>query len=573
MAHNRCLQTIAALTAVLLVPLAFHFKYFPTIINSTITNLLVFTLVFVEILLFIYGVFTLRARVDLFFFLPQILIFVFLVRAIPNLQLLYPPLHDPYYHYVCTLNILDYGTLDPVLGWWYGMVNRQLHWPVMHLLTTALSNIANIDVMQLFRYQEPLMGAIFFLAIFILTEQITNNYTVAVISSLFASLSDTVIFYQSEYHPQGVAIVLFVFILYFLFKLNIGKKAALRYSFLICCLSFCLSHYFTPLFIALIFVMYLALSLTLRYLPLFISRESRAKSFLGDLTPRRQSDTYLILIVVLFTLAYHIMFYDSAFNEFVSMVNANPVLSASLISLGSPEIPLITSVLSSFKWGLFLLAAVSVVWIYWSKNKQELRLGMLLACFIFAGAVGNYLVASPLDRIVSYSTPLAAIFGALTVFKVRDLWFTHRSKIGKGVVIAVFAALLMVAGVFNSQTPAYFFQDSEVNTYYWYSNVLPEMEMYKPAGEWSGTYVPTDEYIEVEFDTRVIPFYYGKRSAGGQVPLKDSSSHNIIMLNPNTIYNGYISSKSTLISKSDLIYSNPQIVVVSASIPNKQYNI
>ena len=192
----------------------------------------------------------------------------------------------------------------------------------------------------------------------------------------------------------------------------------------------------------------------------------------------------------------------------------------------------------------------------------RLRLGILLGCFIFAGAVGNYLVASPLDRIIAYYTPIAAIFGALTVFRVKDLWFTHSSKVGKGVVIAVFASLLMTAGVFNSQTPAYFFQDSESSTYYWYSNVLPKMEMYKPAGEWGGSYVPVDSYIEVEFDTRVIPFYYGKRSVGLQIPLKDDNLHNFIMINPNVIYSDYAGNKHNLVSKSNLIYSNPQIAII-----------
>ena len=112
MPHNRRLQTIAVLTAILLVPLAFYFKYFPTIINSTITNILAFTLVFAEILLFVYGAFMLRdLGLIYYFFCLRCLFFVFIVRAIPNLRLLYPPLHDPYYHYVCTLNILDYGTL------------------------------------------------------------------------------------------------------------------------------------------------------------------------------------------------------------------------------------------------------------------------------------------------------------------------------------------------------------------------------------------------------------------------------------------------------------------------------
>lgn len=88
------------------------------------------------------------------------------------------------------------------------------------------------------------------------------------------------------------------------------------------------------------------------------------------------------------------------------------------------------------------------------------------------------------------------------------------------------------------------------------------MEMYKPAGEWSGSYVPADSYIEVEFDNRVIPFYYGKRSVGMQIPLKNDNRRNFIMINPNVIYSGYEADKYDLVSKLNLIYSNPQIAII-----------
>jgi len=86
--------------------------------------------------------------------------------------------------------------------------------------------------------------------------------------------------------------------------------------------------------------------------------------------------------------------------------------------------------------------------------------------------------------------------------------------------------------------------------------------MYKPAGEWSGSFVPADSYIEVEFDTRVIPFYYGKRNAGMQIPLSDDHYPNFVMINPNVIYSGYKANKYELVSELNLIYSNPQIVTI-----------
>ena len=62
----------------------------------------------------------------------------------------------------------------------------------------------------------------------------------------------------------------------------------------------------------------------------------------------------------------------------------------------------------------------------------------------------------------------------------------------------------------------------------------------------------------------MIPFYYGKRSMGMQVPLKDDNRRNFIMINPNIIYSGYVATKYDLVSKLNLIYSNPQIVIISA---------
>lgn len=559
---------IAILASILLVPIILYFKYFPTFVNSKVTNILIVLLIFVEILLFVYGAFVMRSQIDLLTLLPQMLIFVFIVRAIPNLRLLYPPLQDPYYHYVCTLNILNYGTLDPVLSWWYGGLNDQLHWPEMHLLTTALTNITNIDLMQIFRFQEPLMGIILFFAVFLLAKQITKSDMIAVLSSLFASLSDSIIFYQSEYHPQGFAIVFFVFILYILFtinssKINSSKKIQFYFIFLIFCLSFTLSHYFTPLFIALLFILYLAISVTLQYLILpIIEREVFIKPFTGPLIADNKSNFILMLIVSISALVYHIVFYSGVIGDFLSMINLDSAFSVSSISQNKQDIPLISSILNTSKWGLFLLAMVSIIWIIRSKDSKELRMAILFICIIFTGAVGYFLIASPLDRIITFYTPIAAIFGSLTIFRIRDLWVTHRSKFGKGILIAILASLLITGGVFNSQTPAYFFQESEANTHYWYSNVLPNMEMYKPAGEWSGVYVPADSYIETEFDTKIIPFYFGKQSADMQISLKDNLHHNFIMFNPNTVYSDYKSNKLDLVSKLNMIYSNPQITMV-----------
>jgi hypothetical protein len=499
MPYKRRLTVIAIITNLLLIPLAAYFKYFTTIINSEVTNIFICLLVFLLISLLVYGAFIIKKSTDIYFLLPQSLIFVFIARALPNLRLSYPPLHDPYYHYVCTLNILEYGTLKPVLGWWYSGVNTQLHWPDMHLLSTPLVYIANIDVMQVFRFQEPAMGIIFFLAVFILAKTVTNNDGVAMLSALFASLSGIIIFYHSEYHPQGLAMVYLILLLYAFIKSRsrsrLINKIYFRYVALIFCTAFLLSHYFTPLFLALIFIMYLMILLIARALSSYAPINDKLFKIVEDIG----YDYSFFMIVIISSLAYHFVVYTSAVKEFIRMAGTVAVSHGHLVSIGQPDIPLLTPILNSTKWGLFILAVISILWIIKTKNTNEFRLACFFICIVFAGIIGNYVIASPLDRLIGFYEPFAAVFGSLTLFRFRDEWF---------------------GGI-----PAYFFQDSEINDCYWYSNKLPQMDEHKIAGEWTGEYIPQDSMIGVDFDTRIIPFFYGKHRYYNVRPVGPQDDH------------------------------------------------
>lgn len=509
MPYKRRLTVIAIITYLLLIPLVAYFKYFPTIINSESTNILIVLLVFLLTSLLVYGAFIIKKSTDIYFLLPQSLIFAFIARAIPNLRLSYPPLHDPYYHYVCTLNVLEYGTLKPVLGWWYSGVNTQLHWPDMHLLTTVLVHITDIDVMQVFRFQEPAMGMVFFLAVFILAKAVTKNDGIAMLSALFASLTGVAIFYQSEYHPQGLAIIFLILLLYAFIKSRsrLINNIYFRYVALIFCITFVLSHYFTPLFLALIFIMYLMVLLMVRTLSSYAPIKDKLYKIAEDI----ESDYTFFIVVIISSLAYHFIVYTSAVDDFIRLVGTESAPQAHLVSIGQPDVPLLNSVLNSSKWGLFILAVISILWIIKTKNTNEFRLAALFICIVFAGVIGNYVIASPLDRLICFYIPFAAVFGSLTLFRFSDEWFGSIQKNRKVILAVLIASILITAGFFNSQTPAYFFQDSEINTYYWYSNRLPKMEEYKTAGEWIDRYTTTDSTYNVDFHTRTIPFYYGKR--------------------------------------------------------------
>lgn len=553
---SRHLKFIAIITYLQLALLGIYFKQFPTIVNATITNLFIFMLVFTLTSLIIYGAFLVKKTNDIYFLLPQSLIFTFIARAVPNLRLSYPPLHDPYYHFVCTLNVIEYGTLRPILDWWYWGINSQLHWPNMHLITTALVEITNIDVMQFFRFQEAFMGMIFFMGVFLLTKTVINNNGVALLAGLFASISDIIIFYQSEYHPQGISIVYFVLLLYAFAKSRQVIDVRYRYISLIFGAVFITSHYFTPLFLALIFSSYIAVMLMARIFSFFNAIWDKYGNMFEDVT----SDYAYFLIVIIASFSYHFFVYYGPLKAFIEMASG-PTLKTHLISVGQ-SVPLLSSILSSFKWGIFILAIISILFISKTKNTNEFRLGVITVCIICAGVAGNYVITSPLDRIIGFYVPFAAIFASFTLHRFKDEWFRGIHKNRKIIVAVLIASIIMTAGFFNSQTPAYFFKDSGVDTFYWYSNRLPSMDEYKVAGKWIGSYSMKDSKYGTEFDTRIIPFFYGKQSENSIIYEPTAKLFNYMLINSAIPYK-YNENKKSFVSDLNVIYDNNELEIYS----------
>lgn len=548
------LKIIAISLYLFLALIAVYFKFFPTIVNSAISNFIIFMIVFLSIMLLVYASFTIKTNNEVYLLMPQALIFTFIARAIPNLRLSYPPLHDPYYHFVSTLNILEYYTLNPILSWWYWGVDTQLHWPNMHLITASLVNLTSIPEMFYFRFQEPFMGIIFFLSVFILTRTITSNNGVALLASLFASISDVIIFYQSEYHPQGLAIIYLVFILYAFIKSRQIINLGYRYISILFGFLFLSSHHFTPLFLSFIFISYIVAMMIIRLL----SKSNIVWAKYVDAFKSTTSDYTYFGIIIIASIYYHIYIYSSLINTFLKMATAS-FSAANLVSIGQTSIPLITSILSSFKWGLFLLALISILMVFHTKNKNEFILGVLTVCIVLSGAFGNYVVNLPLDRIIGFYLPFASIFASLSLYRFKCEWFKKYNPCIKICVIVIIASIIISAGFFNSQTPAYFFKDSKVDTFYWYSNRLPSMDEYKSTGEWIGIYSMEGSEYGVDFDTLIVPYFYGKQSSDS-VSLLKSNSFDYRILNPKIPYNY---DRNTSSSNLNQIYNNNELEIYS----------
>ena len=550
MSHSRRLTVIGIICALLLIPIIFYFKYFPIIINSLITNCFIASLIIILILLFSYGSFFIKRLRDVCFIMPQAIIFVFISMALPNLRLSFPPLHDPYYHFVTTMNIAEYGSLDPILQGWYPQIDMQLHWSNMHLITTGLSYSTNLDLMQIFRFQEPLLGILILLGTFILAKRITGKNNVAFLSALLASFSPTLLFYLSEYHPQGLAFIFFIFLLYCFIGYTTSKNLVFGILTIIFVLTCTLTHHFSSLFLALLIIAYLLVIFIISHLPFL-------KNKLTNILTNLKRDYLLFGIMAIVMLSYHFFVYSRFSSEMLIILSSGAPFSQ-LISTG-PNVPIFYTLLSSVKWFLLILAMIYIFYVFKTRNKNEFRCAILLGCIIIAGFIGTFIVYSPTDRMIGFFMPLAALFASLAIFKIKDYKFKTIKRRLPVFILVLIVSMPMISGFFGSQSPAYFFHDSQIDTYYWYSNRLPNMDEYKFSGQWTGEYIPKNATIGTEFDTKIIPFYYGKHPLSYIYNIDSINNFNYFLVNPSIPYANKGYEKKFFGNYMDILYDNGEL--------------
>ena len=541
---NKKITFILIIVNLLLIPIMLYFKYSLNIINPVITNITIFLMLFVLIFLIVYGILISRSSNEIYLFFIPSLIFAFIVRAIPNLVFSLQPLHDSYFYYTCSLNIIETGTITPFLSWWYPNIDVQLQWPLMHILNVSLYYIANIDLTQLFKFQEPFMGVIFFLGVFILAKITTRNDKIAIIAALIATFTDSVIFYQTEYHPQGFAFVLFAFLVYAFIKSRTLNKMSFRLLTLIFALAFILSHHFSSIFLGMLCISYIL------FMEIF-SRTPYIKETFKKVSGDINKDITFFILIAVAAISYHLYVTYSLLNTFIeSAIDTSP--GNALIYVGG-TVPIYATILNSVKWVTLILALLSIIWVFRTKKANEIRLMTFFLCILSAGVVGQFVISGPINCFIGFYAVIASIFAALTLY----YWYIKPSKSikifpnsltqNKKILIVTFiTTIIILSGVLNSETPSYFFKDSGNSEFYWYSNELPAMDEYAAAGNWMNdsftNNTKQNSSFGTEFDTRVIPFYFAevpyKNIQLGQSPqtFKSLLDDNYILINPNIPY-------------------------------------
>lgn len=607
MKANEKLITMAPVTYLLLIFVGSYFKFFPTIINSEVTNFVIVGSTFLLISLLVYGIFSTKNPIDIYLILPQALIFIFIARAIPHLRLSYPPLHDPYYYFVTTLNIIQHGTLQPIMRWWYSQIDMQLHYPTLHILTASLTKVTGIDSMLFARFSNPVLGLLFFLGVYLVAKEITKNIRISLLAALFSSLIDVLIFYQSEYHPQGLAFTVFIFSLYAFMKFD--KNHTLPHLLLLgmFMILLLLTHHFTSVFVALILIFYLVLLVAYN-----LAFKENVK--LSSIINTYKTDILVIGSYLTLVLAYNFIYYKGTIRIFYTVAAGSFTYSSIPIVVSILFCVLLTGAIILIRRNkeflrnfltnrsvitvIITIATVSTLYLYyrnitsplhslvvykvflfmlafiyiircglWVKQTNPTRSMILFLSIILSGALGfHFINGFPVDRVIGFSAPFACIFASTILYKFSDEKKINTiliSKSSKLVLTTLIASVLFTTSFFNSQIPAFFFKGSGIDTNRWYSNKLPSMEKYKVAGEWLGKHTSSKARYGVEFDTSVTPFFYGRCSMDTITYNPTSYSDDYILVNPSIPYDYKGSIKPTFDQDLNAVYFNGELKIYS----------
>jgi hypothetical protein len=536
MTGNTRLKEIAVAIYLLIIPLVLYFKYFPTIVNSLITNALLLALLASLVALLVYGSFLIKKSLDVYLLLPQTLMLAFVVRAVPFLRLSDTTLEDTYPALVAATNALNFGVSNMGLSWWYD-ATQQLHWPLMQLLTVTTASTSGVDMGSFWRFQEPFLGILFVLAAFILAKLVLKNDGMALLSALIALSVPGVIYFQSEYHPQGLAFTFFVLAVYVFLKLRETRNRLMFGAFLIFLVALVFCHPFSSLFIGLFAISIILISFALMHAPLV---RSEFKKLLKGL-----SEDYLIWFLIgVSTLAYQFLGYLAFAGGIIGMAWAAGT-HVELLNTGA-TVPVLYTVLTASQYILLLLAGVSLVLTVRTHSMTRVRCAVLAVAFIIVGFVGNAAGALPYDRTLGFYAAFGAVFVAITVFSIKDQWFPSINKSLKTGLVIALICVPIIAGILGSQVPAYFFKDSGVNTFYFSSNNLSSYNRENTTGTWIHQFVDQNASIGTEFDTLPAVFYYGLHPFPGGAHVQDyfdsgmSTSNakglNYVVVNPSTPY-------------------------------------
>src|SRR2546428_9625417 len=328
-----------------------YLHLFPTIGTAAESDLLFVAVVAIWIGSLLVGSMATKGKGEVALLLLSVYCLALFSRIAMSVRAGVPFLHDPYFFGVATQDVMAAKSLSPSLQWWYPQVEWVLHWPAMNLLSAELVDVSRLPLAGLMLFQQPFIGALTPVAIFLLARVGVARNDIALVAALVGASADTLAYYQSEYHPQGLALLLFVFFLYAYLKSRRAASLGSRLVPMAFVPALVLVHDFSSVLISLMAVAFIIFG----WLGQFLYRRTRPSLKALPVTSR---DTTMWSLIAVCVLAYNILVFFEPLGGFIGLLEeAQP--PSSFITGGS-GVPILVTLLNAAKWGVLSFAVVGI---------------------------------------------------------------------------------------------------------------------------------------------------------------------------------------------------------------------
>ncbi len=102
------------LSNLLVLGLILYFRYSPTTISDFFSDFLLLLSITILIFILTYLPLTLKRSKNVLLPFLRAMILLLLIKGVPNTRMLRPPLPNPHYYFVRSLNLLEDGMLMPL---------------------------------------------------------------------------------------------------------------------------------------------------------------------------------------------------------------------------------------------------------------------------------------------------------------------------------------------------------------------------------------------------------------------------------------------------------------------------
>jgi hypothetical protein len=454
-----------------------------------------------------------RTRREWSIFVIHAVIIGFLVRSIPVLLLSHPPLHDGYFYYASLIDLVDTQSFKPVMQDWYPDVGRQLHWPVLQLLTYQIHLWSGAQLDDLWRFLPPATGSLTVVTIGLIAYQAYQSWRIAAIAGLIGSLSDLVLYYQAEYHPQGIAILLATFLIYMIFASRASQRLGIRMLTILVCAAFLFSHHASslvlPFLLTPLLVVPLLLKLSRRLATTIDENHRWALPWKRLQAEAHRLSMFNSVVVLLVVAALTLQIYRS--NDIMNLAvrSLDPIFWGKSNTGETVELVWWFSLLRMSKYLMLVLGGIGIVFAIRRSSISSIILLVLTMTLFLGGIAGTVVMKDASARFLALWFPFTAIPAAVALdhlIETSGRWRFHAAAIA-----VLVSAVYLAANILNAQTPAYFLDQTPRSAGVWYGNRLPRTDRLAMTGLWLRDHTSTQSRYAVDFSTRMVPFFFSGR--------------------------------------------------------------